>query len=343
MVVVSDVHPGTRALATRTLSAVGTVVWTGVAWLGAMILMLTVVPTTMGTAGVSLVPGGYLIAPMSPALMRAVSTMRLAGGADASCEYGGYSCQETGKTCDASTGCCSRACLGTNSLGDCQPGTTLAYPTPSGGTACCIATEFCIIGPPIPCGPCGWGMVRCNGLGCSDDGTCDCAKGSSCGNCGTVECNGWTCDDPCPHPPGASCGGCGTYESDGATCDDPCNGCSPSINQSCGNCGSIQCNGSCGDPCACVPNVNSGCGGTCGTVQCDGSCYDPCAPTCVSYAGEGCGGGNCINGDCWSCGTYDCLGDCQLTPSCCAPWAGSSCGYCGTSQCDGSCSDSCAG
>ena len=216
-----------------------------------------------------------------------------------------------------------------------------------GGEICIDGCCGCVAHWGSACGNCdwgGWGTTQCDGSCYTNpvDAGCACDMNEQCGNCGTIGCDG-VCNDPCPHYPGNPCGGCGTYDGDGVACNDPCNGCSPNINDSCGNCGSIQCSGSCDDPCACVPNVNSGCGGTCGTVQCDGSCYDPCAPTCVSYAGEGCGGGNCINGDCWSCGTYDCQGDCQLTPSCCAPWAGSSCGYCGTSQCDGSCSDSCAG
>jgi hypothetical protein len=216
-----------------------------------------------------------------------------------------------------------------------------------GGEICIDGCCGCVENYGHACGDCdwgGWGTTQCDGSCYTNpvDVGCACDMNERCGYCGSFVCDG-ECNDPCPHYPGNPCGGCGTYDGDGVACNDPCNGCSPNINDSCGNCGSIQCSGSCDDPCACVPNVNSGCGGTCGTVQCDGSCYDPCAPTCVSYAGEGCGGSNCINSDCWSCGTYDCQGDCQLTPSCCAPWAGSSCGYCGTSQCDGSCSDSCAG
>ena len=259
---------------------------------------------------------------------------------DASYDYGKNQCQGTGYTCDPSTGCCTVACVGLNSLGDCPPGTFVAYLN-SAGQACCERTgtscgfnlfcssdadcvsmgypdELCVDGccgcspdRRNSCGLCGWGEIQCNGT-CSDDGTCNCYVGWACGNCGTLGCDGSCGNDPCPHPPGGDCGGCGTYESDGATCNDPCNGCSPHINEYCGNCGSVQCNGSCNDPCACVSNQGLGCG----RVECNGSCGDPCcyAPN----AGSSCGG----------CGTVQCDGTCN--DPCCASTAGDGCGNCGT-------------
>ncbi len=103
---------------------------------------------------------------------------------------------------------------------------------------------------------------------------CDSYEGNSCGNCGTIQCDG-SCNDPCSG--GGNCVG--------------------DYGWGCGSCGSVQCDGSCNDPCSCSGISGDACG-NCGTIQCDGSCNDPC--------GNGGGGG----GD-DPCASAGCPAQCQ--------------------------------
>jgi hypothetical protein len=272
------------------------------------------------------------------------------------CWANGTSCQN-GVCSNCSRTCTSSCAPGDESCGcpvqdACYNGCCI--PTVSCWTGCsttadCAAqgytTEVCIDGccgcsqlQRSMCGPCGWGQLECDGVTCTDDGTCNCNAGDVCDGCGTLQCDGTCSYASCPHQPGDPCGTCGTYQVD-QSCNDPC-ACVSYQGESCGNCGSYQCDGSCNDPCACVPNQGQNCG-YCGTVNCDGSCSNPCG--CSPDAGQSCGYSDCANGWCWGCpSTYDCNGNCVDTGGCCLPNAGESCGNCGTLQCDASCSDPCS-
>jgi hypothetical protein len=235
------------------------------------------------------------------------------------CHYGAAQCAGTGKGCD-SNGCCTltgSSCQlpGSFNNGQCpvdwvQVGDCCEAPcnySCSVDSDCASVGGICVggccgcvpgynfSGGAPTCGPCGQGLLQCDGSCQETD--CVCNAGQSCGNCGTMGCGGW-CEDPCPYMPGSPCGGCGT--SNGFGCEDPCDGCATQYTgQGCGNCGTMRCNGTCDDPCACIENMGDSCG-YCGNLQCNGQCNDPCNG-CSPQIGQGCG----------NCGTIDCNGNCD--------------------------------
>jgi hypothetical protein len=249
----------------------------------------------------------------------------------------------------------------------CVPCTTQSECAPLAcNDGCCVGTN------PAPGTPCGDGCQQIGPDGRTCEGGCW-ETGTSCQNGSCTGC-GQGCSGTCINGNGPDCGcpvgyycynGCCGHGGGGGdpcapsgyTCDFGCCPCVSNEGQDCGNCGGIQCDGSCydtcpnapyspcggcgywdeygetcNDPCnGCSPDNGDSCG-NCGSLECDGeTCDDPCA--CVSGTGSQCG----------ICGTTQCDGSCNDPCNGCDPSIGDWCGGCGSVQCDGSCNDPCNG
>jgi len=251
------------------------------------------------------------------------------------CLYGQDAQCGAGYFCDDSK-CCSPCVpnVGEPGCGDCGDGTTQC------NGSCSAVDDGCVCGAGLPCGTCG-GTWECGG-DCSvtscvnpDVKQCSTNMGGSCtlnGWSGLLACDGVTCQECSPYM-SQSCGGCGTTQCNG-TCNDPC-GCPATTGEPCGECGTIGCNGECDDLCACYPSYGTPCG-NCGKMDCWDVCTDPCA--CVANVGKQCN--NCG-------GTFDCNGTCSSmcgfygNPDCPNQDVGQLCSSdtvsLGVYQCDGTC------
>jgi hypothetical protein len=217
-------------------------------------------------------------------------------------------------------GGCSNTIGGVETAGPCEGGTGLYNVFTRGGGDCqqtgdngCLTGDSCPSSytvnywayDPMDCTP----TPGCFSQGMSCSSTSDCCSNLQClGTVGSLTCQPCAVAYACT-PAGAS-RACGETSCDGScsaecsydsncwqngqegTCNHGCceygsSGCASNLNDSCGSCGTIQCDGSCNDPCnTCAWNSGYNCG-SCGTVQCDGSCDDSCS-------GGGGGGGAAV-------------------------------------------------